>query len=203
MNHPSKPTETIELLPSGEHSNGKNCGTRARDMGPTRGIGHLKLTIPLMANVSSERTGAPNIFTQWVKKPPGSPVTQKWMPLPGFVEIARSLQGDDSPHINHQCTPGTGSTLHGGIYCGNEQDGPGHVGMTTIDTMTCQLNVMGLGSAQPSPTISISKMPPSLEGASELEDWSWLQPPPSGFTDGNTMFPHHWQLSALILHYCW
>ena len=97
-------------------------------MGPTRGIGHLKLTIPSMVTVSSKRTGALNIFTQWVKMPLGSPITQKWMPLPGFAEIARSLWGDDCPPHNHQHTPGTDPTLGYGVHCGNEQDGPGCVG---------------------------------------------------------------------------
>ena len=60
-------------------------------MRPTRGIGHSKLTIPSKANVSSERIGAPAIFTQWVKTPLGSPIIQKQMPLPGLAEIAKSL----------------------------------------------------------------------------------------------------------------
>ena len=43
--------------------------------------------------ISSQWTGAPNIFTQWVKTPPDSPAAQKWTPPPRFVEIARSLWG--------------------------------------------------------------------------------------------------------------
>ena len=76
-------------------------------------------------------------------------------------------------------------------------------GMTTIDMITCQLDVMGLGLPQPSSTVTISEMPtetPTLEDASDSEDCMQVQPPPFGFTGINTMFPHHWQLSALILH---
>ena len=61
----------------------------------------------------------------------------------------------------------------GGIYLGNEQDGPGCVGMMTINMMTCQLNVMGPGSTQPSSTVSIREMLAemlTLEDASDSED---------------------------------
>ena len=193
-----------------------------------------------MATVSTERTGAPNIFTQQVKTPPGSPITQKQMAPPSFAEIARSLWGDNSPHITinvpqeQALLQVVGPTM---VLSRMVQD---ILEMMTIYMMTCQLNVMELWSAQPSSTITISKMltdmpasedaleledwrwfqpPPSRsaqpsstitiskmltdmpasEDALELEDWGWLQPPPSGFTGLDTMFPHHWQLSALIL----
>ena len=69
---PCKSAETAELSLPQECSNGKNCRTRARGIGSTRGIGHSTLTIPSAMNVSSIRSGAPNISTQWVKTPLGS-----------------------------------------------------------------------------------------------------------------------------------
>ena len=46
-------------------------------------------------------------------------------------------------------------------------------GTMAINMMTCQLNVMGLGSSQPSFNVTISKMlteMPASEAALELED---------------------------------
>ena len=87
----------------------------------------------------------------------GKPITQRWMPLPSFAEIARSLQGDDSPCITinvpqEQTLPQVvGSTM---VMSRMVQD---VWGMMTIDMMTYQLNVMGLGSANPTPPSPLVK----------------------------------------------
>ena len=60
-------------------------------MGPTIGMGCLKHTVPSIAKTpagSSQKTGVPNIFTQWVKTLPGSPRMQRWESLHGFAGIA-------------------------------------------------------------------------------------------------------------------
>ena len=73
--NPFKSRETIESSTPQECRSGRNCGTRTRSVGPTRGIGCLKVTVPSTANASagsSQKTGVLNIFTQWVKTPLGS-----------------------------------------------------------------------------------------------------------------------------------
>ena len=98
---------------------------------------------------------------------PGSPVAQKWMPLPGFAKITKSLWGDNSPHITinvpqEQAQPQVVSSSV--AMSRMVQD----VWGTTIDMVTCQLNVMGLGSPKHSSTVTISEMPtemPTLEDA--------------------------------------
>ena len=69
---PSKSTETLRPSPPWECSSGRNCRTRTRGVGATRCIGHSKLSVPSTANTpagSSQKTGVPNIFTQWLKTP--------------------------------------------------------------------------------------------------------------------------------------
>ena len=92
---------------------------------------------------------------------------------PGFAKIAKSLWGDDSPHITidvpqEQAQPWVvGSSV---VMSRMVQD---MLGTKAIGMMTCQLNVVGLGSAQPSSTITTIQMPtetPTLEDALESED---------------------------------
>ena len=226
---PSKSTETVEPPPPWECSHSRKCQARTRGKGLTRGMGCSKpLVIPSMVStstltISSQKTGAPNIFTQWVKTPPESPGTQRWMPLPRFAGIATSSPKVDTSLESTRAplwTPLSGlveiaSTLRRSQSSRplpvEEQALPQVVGstmvvsrmvqdtwgMTTIDMMTCQLHVMGLEPTQPS-SITISEMP-TLEDASESEGWRQWQQPPSDFTSVRTMFLYHWQLSALIL----
>ena len=199
---PSKSRETLKPFPHQECSSSRNCGTRMRGVGPTRGIGHSKLTIPSTVNIpagSSQKTGVPNIFTQWVKTQPGSPGMQRWKPPPRFAGIATLRPKVETPLESTRAplqTPLPGfaeiaSTLRRSQKSQpllvEEQALPWLVGCTvvvsrmvqdvwgmmTIYMMTCQLDVMELGLPLPSSTITISKMPtemPTLEDASESED---------------------------------
>ena len=54
------------------------------------------LIIPTMKQ-PARRAKAPSIFTEKAQMPPGSPVTQKRMPLPGFEDITQSLIRDQPP----------------------------------------------------------------------------------------------------------
>ena len=72
-------------------------------MKPTIGIGHLNLIVPSTANTpagSSQNTGAPNIFTQWVKTPPGSPSMQRWRLPFRFAGLATSCPKVETPSEN-------------------------------------------------------------------------------------------------------
>ena len=65
--NPSKSMETIEPMPPQECSNSRNCRARTRGVGPTRGKGYSRLTVPSTVStptVSGQVTGALNIFTQ-------------------------------------------------------------------------------------------------------------------------------------------
>ena len=228
---PSKSMETLKPSPPWEHSSGRNCGTRMRGMGPTIGMGHLKLTVPSTANTpagSSQKTGAPNISTQWVKTLPGSPGTQRqksphefagiamlspkveaplestrapwWMPPPGFAEIASTLRRSQTSQplaAEEQALPWlVGSTV---VVSRMVQD---VWGMMTINMMTCQLHLMGLGSPQSSSTITIREIPavvPTPEDTLESGDWRQMQPLPSDFISANATFLHLWWLTTLIL----
>ena len=54
-------------------------------------------TTATSTSIARQQIGVLNIFIQWVKTPPGSPVHQSRTPLPGFTEITQSLEGDDPP----------------------------------------------------------------------------------------------------------
>ena len=228
---PSKSMGTLESSPLWEHSSSKNCRTRMRGGGPTIGMGHLKLTVPSTANTpagSSQKTSVLNIFTQGVKTPPGIPGMQRWksphgfmgiatlspkvgVPLessraplwthpPGFVEIASTLRRSQTSQpllAEKLALPQlVRSTM---LVSRMVQD---MWGMMTISMMTCQLDLMGLGSPQPSSTITISKVPnetPTLEDASEAEEWRHMQLPSIQFYWCQCHVFHHWQLSTLIL----
>ena len=199
-------------------------------MGPTGGIEHLKCIVPSTANTpagSSQKTGVPNIFTQWVKMPLGSPSMQRQMPPPRFAGIATSSPKVETPLESTRALPQIplpgfaeiASTLRRSQLSqpllAEEQAWPQLVrstivvsrmvqdmwGMTAINMMTCQLDVMGLEPIQLSSTITISEMLaeiPTLEDTSESEGWRQWQPPPSNFISTNVTFLHHWQLYALI-----
>ena len=171
-------------------------------MRPTIGIGHLKLTVPSTANTlagSSQNTAVPNIFTQWVKTPLGSPSMQRQMTLPTFARLALSSPKLETPLENTralQQTPPPGfaentSTLRRSQpyhpLLMEEQSLPPMVrstivisrmvqdvwGMTTINIKTCQLNVMGLEPTPLSSTITITEVlaeTPVLEDTLESED---------------------------------
>ena len=121
----------------------------------TCSIGHSKLTITPMANastVSSQMTGTLTISNQWVKTPLGSPITQKLMPPPSYAEIARSMRGDNSPHITinvpHELTMaqgflvGTAATMV--ISTQMQQDAV--TGITYLDTVMASMSLVSLGS---------------------------------------------------------
>ena len=142
-------------------------------MRPTRSIGCLKLTIPSMVTVSSERTSALNIFTQQVKTLPVSPITQRLMPPPSFAKIAKSSWADDSPCITINVPQELALPWVVGSTVVMNRMVQEVWGMMPIDMMTCQLNVMGLRSTQPSSTVTISEMPTemlTLKDTLELED---------------------------------
>ena len=126
---PSKSMDTLESLPHWKHSNSSDCRARTRGMVPTRGIGHSKLIVPSAVNTlaaSGQGTGASNIFKQQVKNPHAALLHGSRC---HHLVLSKSLSPcrEMTPPHNHQCIPGTGPTLGGGIYHGNEQDGPGLV----------------------------------------------------------------------------
>ena len=131
----------------------------------TRGMGHSKLV------VTTCMEGPLAMLSPEVVTPLESASNQLQTPLPGFAVIANTLQRSQLPQpllAEEQALPWVvGSTL---VVSRMIQD---VWGMMTIDMMTCQLNVMGLEPAQPSSTVTISKMlaeMPTLEDASESED---------------------------------
>ena len=100
MGHPLKSMEILKPSSPWEHSSSRNCRTRMRGMGPTIGMRCAKLTIPSTVSTqtgSSQKTGVPNIFIQWVKTPPGSPSMQRQKSLHGFAEIATSSPKVEAP----------------------------------------------------------------------------------------------------------
>ena len=115
--------------------------------------------------VSSQKTSVPNIFTQQVKTLLGSPVPQKQMPQPGIVEIARSLWGDDSPHITIDepqeliATQGllVGTAMATITLMWVWQDMA--TGITLIDTVMTSMSLMSLGSAP----MAVNHPMPALE----------------------------------------
>ena len=186
-NHPSKCRETIESLHHWEHSNSKNYGTKNKKHGNHQGIGCLKLIIPSTANTpagSSQKTGAPNIFTQWVKTPPGSPSTWRQMPLTEFARLAMLSPTVETPLESTRVSPRVPPPGFTDIASAlrrsqpsqplqlEEQALPQLVGSTivmsrmvqdvwgtaAINMMTCQLNVMGLGPTPSSSTITIREI---------------------------------------------
>ena len=97
-------------------------------------------------------TGTSTISSQQVKTPLGSHVTQKQMAPPGFAEIARSLRGDDSPHITIDIPQeltmaqgflvGTALTIM--ISTWVQQDAV--TGITYLDTVMTFMSLVSLGS---------------------------------------------------------
>ena len=94
----------------------------------------------------------PNVFTEKAKTLPGSPVSQKRMPLPGFKDIAQSLIRDQPPQITVKVpwelmSPGL---LVGPIMtmlmstrtCKDEV-----TGITYIDTVTASMGLVSLGTS--------------------------------------------------------
>ena len=184
------------------------------------------LLIPMMVStltttIPDQSSAVPNIFTQQVRTPPGSPGTQRqkppprfvgittlspkmetplesarapmWTPPPGFAEITSTLRKSQTSKpllVEEQALPWlVGSTV---VMSQVVQDMWGTV---TINMMTCQLNVMGLGPTQPSSTVTIREMlaeMPILEDTLESEDWRGLQPPPSDLNSTDATFLHHW-----------
>ena len=72
---------------------------------------HVPVTTAPTPITPGKQSGTPNIFMQWMKMPLGSPPAPKPMHPPRFVEIAKSLWGDNSPHITidlPQLTPTPG-----------------------------------------------------------------------------------------------
>ena len=167
---PPNPQQTLKPSPSQEHSSGRNHGTRMRGMRPTIGMGHLKLTVPSTANIlpgSSQKTGALNTFTQWVKKLPGSPSMQRQKSLHRFAGIVTCqalkwrLHSESTRALSWPCllqgSQEIASTLRRSQtsqpLLAEEQALPQLVGSTvvvgrmvldvwgmmTIDMMTCQL----------------------------------------------------------------
>ena len=60
------------------------------------------LIIPTVVSTStvttpSQTSAAPNIFTQWVRTPLGSPGMQRWKPPPRFVGITKSSPKMETP----------------------------------------------------------------------------------------------------------
>ena len=150
--------------------------------------------------ISSQQTGAPNIFTQWVTTPLGSPAEWKWTPLPGFVEIARSLRGDNTPCITINLIselttlPGllAGTAMATIISMLLQQDTT--FSFTYIDLMMASMSLVSLG-----PTLMVGDCPgPTLEVVSELEDWRQLPPPPSYLIGTDATLTHHLRLSILV-----
>ena len=79
--------------------------------------------------------------------------------MPGFVDIANTLWGSQSPQtpseliVEQVPTQMVGSTL---FVSQMVQDGWGTM---PVDMVTCQLRMMGMKPAQTSPMVTISEMP--------------------------------------------
>ena len=140
-------------------------------IGPSR-----PLIIPMMVNtltttIPGQSSAAPNIFTQWVKTPLGSPGMQRQKLLPGFAGINKSNPKMETPLESTGAplqTPSSGfaeitSTLRRsqmnqpplteeqtlsrlvGSTMVMSQGIQDSLGTMIVSMMICQLNVMGLG----------------------------------------------------------
>ena len=131
-----------------------------------------------MLTISGQQTGAPNIFMQWVKTPPDSPMAWNQTPPPRFPEIARFLQGNNTPGITIVLP--SELTASSGLLVGTPmgmmtsmwlwQDAM--MGITYIDSMTASMSLVSLG---PTP-IAFDHPVATLEVVLELEDWRQLLP---------------------------
>ena len=168
---PSKSMETINPLSPQKCSTSRDHRARTRGVVPTRGKGHSKVTIPSTVTVSSERTGALNIFTQWVKSLPGRSITQRQMSPPRFYEITRFLCRDDSTCITIDIPPEL--TTPPGLLAGTAmatmtsmwmcQDTV--TGATYVDTVMASMSLISL---RPTP-MAVDCAMPSLEDLSDSD----------------------------------
>ena len=107
---------------------------------------------------------SPTISCQKAMTPMGSPITHKWKPCPVFVEIARSLWGNDSPHITINIPPGL-TTPHGLLVRTatasmvstrlhqNVVSGPTYLDMVTTSMSLVSLEVTPMVVDHPMPTL--------------------------------------------------
>ena len=109
------------------------------------------------------------ISSQRAKSLLGSPSKQQWKPLPSFAEIARSLQGDNSPYISvevpqkltaPQCLL-VGAAMAMMVSTRLHQDGV--LGTTYLDMVTTSMSLVGLGATprvvnHPMPTLDRVKL---------------------------------------------
>ena len=91
---PSRTFESVDPLTSWEWSCSRNCRAQARgSFVAACGIGWLKCT-------ATTQVASPSaISTQKVESQQEDIISQWWTAPPGFMEIARSLHGDNSPHV--------------------------------------------------------------------------------------------------------
>ena len=135
------------------------------------------LAIPLMATtsiltISNRRTGMPNIFTQWVKTPPGSPAAGKWMSPSRFTKIARSSWRDDAFCITTDLPQGltTPSCLLAGIAMATMTSMQlwldAMMSISYVDSVMTSMSLVSLG---PTP-MAVDCPMPTLGDTSEPED---------------------------------
>ena len=140
MSEPAKPTH------SQKQSHSQNWGAHARgSFVVAHNIGRSKpvATIPMVH--------LPTASIKRVETQPESTV-QQWMPPPGFTEIAKSLWGDDPPHVTAGVPPEL--TAPQGLLAGTakammismrlHQDVA--LGITYLDMVTTSMSLVGLGA---------------------------------------------------------
>ena len=109
----------------------------------THSVGHSKPT------TSTHMVSSSNTCSQGSKTSLGSPITWKQMPLPSFEEIARSLWGDDSPHITidipQELTTSQGLLVETAMMISMQMQQDTATGITYLDTVTASMSLVNLG----------------------------------------------------------
>ena len=94
-----------------------------------------------------------------VKPPPEGTIAWLWAPLPGFADIANTLWGRQSPWTPPELMEEWTLTQMVGYTLFVSQMVQDRWGTMSVYMVTCQLRVMGMEPAQPSPMGTISEMP--------------------------------------------